>query len=63
LADSHTGKVMVFNTMGEMVGQYDLTTAVGKMTITNPYLTNGIYIYELYTNNQLMKVGKVIIIK
>jgi hypothetical protein len=63
LADSHAGKVMVFNTMGEMVGQYDLTTAVGKMTITNPYLTNGIYIYELYTNNQLMKVGKVIIIK
>ena len=57
------GYVKLFNTMGQMVGEYTLNNSQGKMSISNPQLSNGLYIWKLYTNTDTMKFGKVIIMK
>ena len=57
------GKMVLYSTTGEVVGQYILDNSAGKMSIVNPDLSNGVYIYKLYTSDNTMVVGKVIIIK
>jgi hypothetical protein len=52
-----------FNTVGEQIGEYTLNGSEGKMSINNPNLANGVYVYKLYTNSTFDKVGKIIIIK
>jgi hypothetical protein len=63
LAEGQSGRVAIYNTMGSVVGEYDLNDSEGKMTITNTDLADGIYIYKLSVNDQIQKVGKIIIIR
>jgi len=63
LNSNQTGKVFLFNSVGQQVGSYLLNSSEGKMTISNPSLTNGVYFYELSTSDNTTKEGKVIIIK
>jgi hypothetical protein len=63
LNTNQTGKVTLYTAIGQEVGEYSLTLSEGKMNIRNPELTNGVYIYKLCTNDNSIKVGKVIIIK
>jgi hypothetical protein len=63
LNNNQTGKVILFNSVGQQIGTYLLNNSGGKMTVNNPELTNGVYIYELNTSDNTTKVGKVIIIK
>ncbi len=63
LNNNQTGKVILFNSVGQQIGAYLLNNSVGKMTVSNPELTNGVYIYELSTSDNHTTVGKVIIIK
>lgn len=63
LEQGATGKVCIFNTVGEKVGEYMLNQSEGKMYITNYNLSNGVYIYQLYENNNVIKFGKIIIMK
>jgi hypothetical protein len=63
LGEGQTGKVILLNAMGQIVGEYILNNSSGKMQINNPDLVNGVYVYQLHTSDNTMKVGKVIIIK
>jgi len=63
LTAGQSGKVTIFNTMGSMVGTYELNDSEGKIMITGTNLANGIYIYKLSVNDQIEKVGKITIIK
>jgi len=63
LGTNSSGNVKIYNTLGEMVGEYTLDNSEGKMNISNSGLSNGVYLWKLYTNNQVIKFGKVIIIK
>jgi hypothetical protein len=49
--------------MGQQVGEYLLNSSEGKMLISNPELSNGVYYYKFYTNEQIIQMGKIIIIK
>jgi hypothetical protein len=49
--------------MGQLVGEYALTNSQGKMSISNPQFSNGVYIWKLFSNNQPIKYGKVVIMK
>lgn len=57
------GKVRLYNMLGQVVGEYTLANSQGKMSISNPQLSNGVYIWKLYTNTDLLKFGKVVIMK
>lgn len=57
------GKVCLYNTLGEKVGEYMLNQSEGKMNITNYSLSNGVYIYQLYDNDNIVKFGKIVIMK
>jgi len=57
------GKIVIYNAIGELVGEYALNNSQGTMTISNPDLSDGVYIWKLYTDNQVMRFGKIIIIK
>jgi hypothetical protein len=63
LEQGATGKVCLCNIIGEKVGEYTLNQSEGKMNITNYNLNNGVYIYQLYNNNNVVKFGKIIIMK
>ena len=63
LGNGEVGKVMLFNTMGEQIGEYDLNGSEGVMNVSNPNLSNGVYLWKLYSNNQMIKYGKVVIMK
>lgn len=58
-----SGYVKLYNTMGQLVGEYNLANSQGMMSISNPQLSNGVYIWKLYTNTDTMKYGRVIIMK
>ncbi len=60
---NQTGKIILFNSVGQEMGAYLLSTPQGKMTISNSQLTNGVYFYQLKTTDNTTKIGKVIIIK
>ncbi len=63
LGEGILGKVVLYNTIGEQVGEYQLNGSKGKLNISNPELSNGVYIWKLYSNAQIIKFGKVIVIK
>jgi len=63
LGQDETGRVIIFNTIGEQVGEYTLNGSEGTMNVSNPNLSNGVYLWKLYSNNQIIKYGKVIIIR
>jgi hypothetical protein len=63
IGNETNGKVRIYNTLGEMVGEYSLENSEGTMNISNTELSNGVYIWKLYTNSQVDKFGKIIIIK
>ena len=63
LGNETSGKVLLYDEIGEKVGEYDLSGSSGEMQISNSNLINGIYVYKVYTNNSIIKVGKIIVIK
>lgn len=63
LGTQANGVVRIFNMYGQLVGEYSLANSQGKMSISNPELSNGIYIWKVYANDQPLKVGKVVIMK
>jgi len=63
LGTGANGYVQLYNTMGQMVGEYSLANSQGKMNISNPQLSNGVYLWKLFSNNQPLKYGKVVIMK
>jgi hypothetical protein len=63
LGEGILGRVVLYNTIGEQVGEYQLNGSAGKLSIYNPELSNGVYIWKLYSNAQIIKFGKVIVIK
>ena len=63
IGDGEVGKVVLFNMMGEQIGVYNLNGSEGIMNVSNPNLSNGVYLWKLYSNNQIIKYGKVVIMK
>lgn len=63
LGNNVDGKVILYDMYGQLVGEYSLANSQGKMSISNPQLSNGVYIWKLYTNTQSEQFGKVIIMK
>jgi hypothetical protein len=63
LLEGQSGKLTLYNALSEMVGEYELTGSQGKMEITNYNLSNGVYFYKVNTNTNVVKVGKIVIIK
>lgn len=63
LEKGQTGEVDILTTTGIEVGEYILSSEKGKMSIINPELSNGIYLYKLVTNDNDTRVGKIVIIR
>ncbi len=63
IGTSHDGRLLLYNTLGQVMGDYSLNGSEGKKNISNPQLSNGIYFWKVFTNSGVAKVGKVIIMK
>jgi hypothetical protein len=63
LGNEISGNVILFDDVGEKVGEYNIPSGSGEMQINNPNLMDGVYIYKLYTNSSIIKIGKIIVIK
>lgn len=63
LSNESSGRVEIYNQIGMKVAEYILTSPIGTMQISNSSLSQGLYIYKLYTNNGVKKVGKIVIMK
>jgi hypothetical protein len=53
----------IYNQIGMKVAEYLLTSPVGSMQINDPNLSQGLYIYKVYSGPEVLKVGKIIIIR
>jgi hypothetical protein len=63
LGEGVIGKVILYNTIGEQIGEYALEGSQGKMIISNTNLSNGVYIWKLFSNAKIVKYGKVVIMR
>jgi hypothetical protein len=62
-SDRVKAKIRVHNILGNIVGEYDLTTAESLMRIKTEELTAGIYFYTLYVDNESVMTRKLIVKK
>jgi SprB repeat len=63
LTKGEEGKLVLFNEIGMQVGEYNLEASENKMNITNYNLSNEVYIYQVWINNEPLQRGRIIIIK
>jgi Secretion system C-terminal sorting domain len=61
--DEKEGRVEIYSEIGMNIAKYLLNSQSGSMTISNPRLSEGIYVYKIYTDSGIKKIGKIIIIK
>ena len=45
------------------VAEYLLASSIGSRQISDPNLSQGLYIYKVYTGSEVIKIGKIIIMK
>jgi len=63
LGNQTSGIIEIYNQIGMKVAEYLLTSSTGSMQVNAPNLSQGLYIYKLYTGNEVIKIGKIIIMK
>jgi len=63
LENQNSGRLELYNQVGMKVGEYLLPSPIGSMQINTPNLGQGLYIYKLYAGNEVLKIGKIIIIR
>jgi hypothetical protein len=63
LGNETVGKFEIYNEVGMEIGEYLLNSSSGTMPVSNPNLSQGIYFYKVFTGNQILKVGKTVIMK
>jgi hypothetical protein len=54
---------LIYNQIGMKVAEYLLISPVGSMQINYPNLSQGLYIYKVYSGSEILKIGKIIIIR
>ena len=63
LGNEKEGLVEIYNQLGMKVGEYVLSLLSGSTNINNMNLSQGMYIYKLFTNTGIKKIGKIVIMK
>jgi len=63
LGKNQTGKVYIYTMTGIELGEYVLSSDLGKMPINNTSLSNGVYFYKVVTTDNTTRIGKIVIIK
>ena len=63
LMDDEQGELQIYDVMGKLIKIYELSAEENQLYINDAQLQNGVYLFKLVVNNQIVNSGKVIIIK
>ncbi|HWY35542.1 MAG TPA: hypothetical protein VNX68_12925, partial [Nitrosopumilaceae archaeon] len=57
------GKLILYSSIGDKVGEYIVDPSSDKMTIVNSELKDGVYLYRMFAGNNIIKTGRIVVIK
>lgn len=57
------GEIQIYDISGKLVSRYELENTKNQLTIDSEKLTNGVYVYHIIVNKNIVKSDKLIIIK
>jgi hypothetical protein len=63
LPNSNNAQLLVHNTLGKLIKQYELNNKAQQLNINEPSLENGLYYYTIMVDDEIVKTDKFIIIK
>jgi len=55
--------MQITDVAGKLINEYNLSALNNKLEIHNNNLINGVYLYRIIDNNQILKTGKIVIMK
>ncbi|MGZ3862720.1 MAG: T9SS type A sorting domain-containing protein [Bacteroidia bacterium] len=56
-------RIEIIDINGALVGTYNLPTIKTKVEVRNENLQNGVYLYRIISNNNMIKFGKIVVMK
>lgn len=63
LQEGQQGKLMIVDLMGKQLSSYSMAAGENTLSINESSLPNGIYLYRVIVNNEVVKTDKISIIK
>ena len=63
LALEETGTVEIYNIQGALVGTYKVEQGKNVLALDKSLTSSGVYIYKVYTGNQLRHTDKLVVVE